>query len=677
LAEQRRSRRFLPADPRVEEPYRLTPQLALRVAVLGFVALAVFAVLFLRLWALQVLSGTKYRVEASANRVRTIQIQAPRGTIVDSSGHVLVTNTLGTSLELLPPDLPKGTAARLREFEAVSRIAGVPVAAITAQLRRYADEPLTPIVLAASISRGEYDYFNERQFEFPGIELAQTYERSYLHTSLAAQVLGYVGPITPAELGAAAKEGYQPQDVMGQAGLEASYDRYLKGTDGSAEVTVDSLGQPTGPVETTVLPEPGNTLRLTLDLSLQRAAEGALRYGINLAHSTPDGTYADGGAIVALDPRTGAVLAMASNPTYHPSAFVTRNPRQLAPLLDPKPAAARNYPATNRAIDEGYPPGSVFKPVTALAAMEENILSPTQTIWCTPSFTFYQELFTNWDPYSDQLMELPQALAESCDTYFYRVGALFYKLPASLGPTLQKWAAKFGFGADTGIDIGPQDAGILPTPAWRCHAYGGPALPTLADVAGESSCDTLERTWKPGYEVQLAIGQGDLLVTPLQMARFYAMIANGGELVTPHIAEDIETPSGDGGPPQVLRDLATQQPTPTGVSQTALAAVQDGLYDGVHSPLGTSYGVFGQFPIPVAGKTGTAQLEVSVPGSPHPLELNQSWWCGYGPFADPALVVCAVIENGGHGGTAAAPAALKVFEKYFHKSAVVTPHISD
>jgi penicillin-binding protein 2 len=677
LAEPRRSRRFLPADPRVEEPYRLTPQLALRVAVVGFVALAVFAVLFLRLWALQVLSGTKYRVDASANRVRTIQIQAPRGTIIDSSGHVLVTNTLGTSLELLQPDLPKGTAARQRELAAISRVAQVPAAKITAELRRFVDEPLTPIVLSASIPRDEYDFFKERQFEFPGVELAQTYERSYPYNSLAAQVLGYVGPITSAELAAAAKEGYQPQDVMGQAGLEASYDRYLKGTDGSAEVTVDSLGQPTGPVETTVLPEPGNTLRLTLNVGLQRAAEGALRYGINLAHATPDGTYADGGAIVALDPRNGAILAMASNPTYHPSAFVTRNPKQLAPLLEPKPAAARNFPGTNRAIDVGYPPGSVFKPVTALAAMEENILSPTQTLWCTPTFTFYQQLFQNWDPDSDQLMELPQALAESCDTYFYRVGALFYKLPATLGPTLQKWASKFGIGAETGVDIGPQDAGILPTPAWRCHAYGGPALPTLAVVAGDRSCDTLARTWKPGYEVQLAIGQGDLLVTPLQMARFYAMIANGGSLVTPHIAEDIETPSGDGGPPQILRDLATQQLTPTGISQTALAAVQDGLYDGAHSALGTSYGVFGQFPVAVAGKTGTAQLDVSVPGFPHPLELNQSWWCGYGPFDHPTIVVCAVIENGGHGGTAAAPAALKVFEKYFDKSAVVTPHISD
>jgi len=161
------------------------------------------------------------------------------------------------------------------------------------------------------------------------------------------------------------------------------------------------------------------------------------------------------------------------------------------------------------------------------------------------------------------------------------------------------------------------------------------------------------------------------------MARFYSLIANGGALVTPHLAQDIETPGGDGGSPQILRDLATQQPTPSGVSSAALAAVQAGLYAGTHSPLGTSYGVFGQFPVAIAGKTGTAQKLIDIPGFPNPLELNQSWWCGYGPFDKPTIVVCAVIENGGHGGTAAAPAALQVFEAYFHKHGLITPHISD
>ncbi len=666
MAEVERPRRFLPADPRVEGPYRLTPQVALRVAALGVVAVAVFAVLFLRLWALQVLSGTRYVLQASDNTVRTIEIPAERGTIVDRAGHVLVKSVAQWDLELWPADLPKTWPAERAELSAVATAAQLPLSQILAQMRASAYDPSIPIVLARSVRTAERAYFGERQANYPGIELVSSYVRNYPFGSLAAQLLGYVGPISAAELPAAESEGYQPQDVMGQAGLEGSYDRYLRGTDGTAQVNVDALGQPSGPPRETSLPVPGNTLRLTIDVGLQRAAEHALTAGIALAHGTTDGTYADGGAIVALDPHTGAVLAMASSPTYEPSAFVTRDVRRLAPLLDPQVAAAMHSPGLNRAIDVGYPPGSVFKPVTALAAMEEGILTPSENLDCTASFSFYQEVFNNWDPYVSQWMALPTALAQSCDTFFYQVGARFYKLPAGEGPTLQNWASRFGFGADTGIDVGPEDPGLVPTPTWRCKAFSGPA-----------TCTNIDQVWKPGYEVQLAIGQGDLLVTPIQMARFYAMIANGGSLVTPHLAEDVETSSGDGSQPQVLRDLATQQAVATGVNPAYIQAVQQGLYEGTHNPLGTSYGVFGQFPVPIAGKTGTAQKLIAVPGYPAPLELNQSWWCGYGPFDSPTLVVCAVIENGGHGGTAAAPAALQVFENYFQRQGIVTPHISD
>jgi penicillin-binding protein 2 len=669
LAEAARPRRFLPGDPRVEEPYRLTPQLALRVAILGGVALAVFAVLFLRLWALQVLAGSKYRAEASNNRVRTIQIDAPRGMIVPRNWQpgqpALVENVLGTSLELWPADLPKNRHARLHELSALSMVANIPLRHVLAEIKPAESNPLTPVVLRRGIHSDQIDYLEEHQLEFPGVQLADSYLRSYPYRSLAAQLLGYVGPISTSELKAAKHEGYQPQDVMGQAGIEQSYDRYLKGKDGTDELTVDSLGRPTSPIQATVLPEPGNTLRLTIDLPLQRAAEEALRSGIAIARTSGE-TYADGGAIVALDPHTGAVLALASNPTYQPSVYVGRDPAKLAPLQNEKVAAAKNFPGLDRAIDGFYPPGSTWKPVTALSAMEEGILSPTASLDCTPDFSFYGQIFNNWDPYVDQPMELTQALAESCDTYFYRVGAEFYALPASRGATLQNWASRFGFGAPTGIDIGPENPGLVPTPDWRCKAFGGPPCRGYID-----------RVWKPGYEVQLAIGQGDLEVTPIQMARFYAMIANGGEMVTPHIAQDVEAPSGDSGTTQVLRELATQQPTPSGVDPTYLQAVQNGLYAGTHSIYGTSYGVFGQFPIPIAGKTGTAEKDVTLPGYPNPVKLNQSWWCGYGPFDNPSIVVCAVIENGGHGGTAAAPAALRVFESYFHKQGVTTSHISD
>jgi penicillin-binding protein 2 len=665
LASEPRSRRFLPGDPRVEEPYRLTPQLALRVAILGFVALAIFAVLFLRLWALQVLSGSKYLKEASDNRVRNISVDAPRGWIVDRNGHPLVKNTVGTSLVVWPADLPKYRKARVAELKQLSMVASIPVKEIVARMKPYAKNPLTPVVLRRGIHSDQYDYLKEHQAQFPGVDLAGSYLRSYPYKSLLAQALGYVGPINAQQLKAAKKAGYQPQDVMGQAGIEQSYDRYLKGKDGVDQLTVNSLGQPTSPITPTVAPTQGNTLRTTIDIRIQRAAERALADQIRAARTAGE-TYADGGAIVALDPRSGAVLAIASNPTYQPSVYVSRDSSKLAPLQDANVAAADNYPGLNRAIDGFYPPGSTWKPVTALAAMQEGILSSTESLQCTPSFSFFGQTFDNWDPYVDQPMELGQALAESCDTYFYRVGQRFYDLPSSRGATLQLWASRFGFGSDTGIDLGPENAGLVPTPDWRCRHFGGPPCAGYID-----------RIWKPGYEVQLAIGQGDLEVTPIQMARFYAMIANGGQMVTPHIAEDVETPTGDAGAPNVLRVLATQQPTPSGVDPAALQAVQQGLWLGTHSVYGTSYGVFGQFPVSIAGKTGTAEKDVQLPGYPNPVKLNQSWWCGYGPTEDPSLVVCAVIENGGHGGSAAAPAALQVFEAYFKKHGVTTSHLSD
>jgi penicillin-binding protein 2 len=667
LASEPRSRRFLPGDPRVEEPYRLTPQLALRVAILGFVALAVFAVLFLRLWALQVLSGSKYLREASDNRVRNISVDAPRGWIVDRYGHPLVENAVGTSLVVWPADLPRYRKARVAELNALSLVASMPVKEIVARMTPYAKDPLTPVVLRRGIqaTSDQYLYLKEHQRQFPGVELDGSYVRRYPHQSLLAQVLGYVGPIGPAQVTTAEKAGYQPQDVMGQAGIEQSYDRYLKGNDGVDQLTVNSLGQPTSPIKPTVVPTQGNTLRLTIDIHLQRAAERALASEIRAARVAGE-TYADGGAIVALDPRNGAVLAMASNPTYQPSVYVSRDASKLAPLLNAKVATEKNSPSLNRAIDGFYPPGSVWKPVTALAAMQEGILSPTESLQCTPSFTFYQQTFHNWDPYVDQPMELGQALAQSCDTYFYRVGQRFYDLPSNRGATLQLWASRFGFGSDTGIDIGPENQGLVPTPDWRCRHFGGPPCAGYID-----------RIWKPGYEVNLAIGQGDLEVTPLQMARFYAMIANGGQMVTPHMAQDVETQMGDQSQPDVLRVLATQQPTPSGVDPAALQAVQQGLWLGTHSVYGTSYGVFGQFPVSIAGKTGTAEKDVKLPGYPNAVKLNQSWWCGYGPTDNPSIVVCAVIENGGHGGTAAAPAALKVFETYFKKHGVTTTHLSD
>jgi penicillin-binding protein 2 len=654
----------------VEEPYRLTPQLALRVAILGFLALAVFAVLFLRLWALQVLAGNKYVAQANDNRVRTIQIDAPRGPILDSNGRTLVTNVPGTRVELWPADLPKRAAPRTAELERLSMVTGISVAELQAKVRANHGDPLTPVVLRYGVHADQISYIAEHQLDFPGVQLADSYLRKYPYQSVLAHVLGYVGPITAAEYKSLRKDGYQATDSVGQAGIEASYDAYLRGRDGTAQLTVDSRGRPTSPVELKVLPRAGNALRLTIDVSLQRAAERALKDGIRLAHA--DGQWAaDGGAIVAMDPRDGSILALASNPTYKPSVYVgRRDPSKLAPLQNPKVAAAKNFPGLDRAIAVTYPPGSTWKPVTALAAMEEHILQPYSSLLCSPTYTVKvgngaAQVFDNWTPYIDQWMDLKMALAESCDTYFYQVGMKFYDLPPNRGHPLQQWAERFGFGSPTGVDIQGEVPGLVPTPEWRRAAYAGPRFTEL------------DRTWKPGYSVQLAIGQGDLLVTPLQMTRFYAMLANGGELVTPHIAEDVEQATNDPKAPRILQRFGSEPPTPSGVDKQAIQIVRDGLYEATHATVGTSYGVFGNFPIPIAGKTGTAEKLVTPPGTTTPLKLNQSWWCGWGPFDKPTIVVCAVIENGGHGGVAAAPAALDVFESYFGKKAILTAHPSD
>jgi penicillin-binding protein 2 len=240
-------------------------------------------------------------------------------------------------------------------------------------------------------------------------------------------------------------------------------------------------------------------------------------------------------------------------------------------------------------------------------------------------------------------MDLPTALAYSCDTYFYRLGNRFYELPGDRGQPLQKWADRFGFGAGTGVDIAPQATGLVPTEAWRRQHFR----------------HLVDQLWKPGDSIQLAIGQGDLLVTPLQMARFYALLANGGRLVSPHLLDDVESPNGTPVPvpPQ-------SAPRPVGLDPAALQVVQKGLWEATHLPFGTSYSVFGKFPVSIAGKTGTAEKVVTLPG--YSGIQSQSWWCGYGPAESPTLVVCAVIENGGHGGTAAAPAAAQVFASYFH-----------
>jgi penicillin-binding protein 2 len=666
----RRLRRaeFLPPDERVEVPYRFTPKLALRVGVLGLIALAVFAVLLFRLWALQVLSGTHYLTEAQNNQIRTVRIEAARGEIVDTNGLPIVMNAPGTIVRIWPQDLPKTWTRELGELRRLANVLNMAPRQIVALLKGRAGDPLTPVTIKSAVHQPQASYILEHQDEFRGVDVHSTTLRHYPHQALAAHIIGHVGEISPQQL----KEkqyrtaGYQAGDRIGQGGVEGVYDSYLRGTDGLAQLRVDASGRPRGVFRPKQQPQAGDTLRLTIDLRLQQAAERAIKDGIKFAKASQCyGCWAsNGGAVVAIDPRNGAIRALASYPTFKPSVFVGRvDAKKLAAQgLTPQSAKKDNFPAIDRAISGLYPAGSTFKPITALAAMQEHIISPTDTLQCTGTYEAtvngrpVPPVFKNWDRNVNQPMDLPTALEASCDTYFYQLGFDFYNLPPDRGHPLQAWARRFGIGRPTGIDVPGEATGLLPTPEWRKRTFTRKTDPKYWQ---------LDRLWKPGDSIQLAIGQKDLQLTPLQLARVYAMIANGGKLVTPHVAKDVEQDTnGDG--PVILQRFAPSHPQSLGVDPGALAAVRDGLYRATHGANGTSTTVFGGFPIHIAGKTGTAEKVVTLPHEKVPTLVSQSWWCGYGPIESPELVVCALIENGGHGGTAAAPAALQVFQQYFH-----------
>jgi penicillin-binding protein 2 len=629
-------------------------------------ALAIFATLFLRLWSLQVLNGEQLLRASQNNQRRDIRVQAPRGPILDRNGEVLVTNVPGRAVQIWSSDLPKRRGVRLREIRALARVLDLPANQIGAAIRRHRHDPLTPIRIKDSASRAQVFYLEERAEDFRGVQIVPAYLRYYPNRELAAHVLGYVSEISKEQVAALRGQGYRGGDTIGQTGIESYYDRYLRGTAGLSQLRVDSLGRPISLVVPKVPAHPGNAVRLTLDVKLQKAAEEALRYGIDRARNSQcyGCWFSNGGAIVALDPHDGSIRALASAPTYRPSLFVGRVRQKALDVagLTPRTAKGANYPALDRGINAAYPPGSTFKPVTAIAAMQEHILQPFEPLACTGSYEKNGTTFKNWDPFVNEAMTLSTALARSCDTYFYQVGYRFYGMPPDRGPRLQAWASRFGFGQKTGIDLGAERSGLLPTPDWRKKTY------TKKTDPGHWQVDNL---WKPGDSIQLAIGQKDLLVTPMQMARFYAMIANGGKLVTPHLLLDVEQPSSNHNPGRAVPTPPAPAPEPTNVDAQALAVVRDGLFQATHATLGTSASIFGSFPVSISGKTGTAEKSID-PGDGIARIFNQSWWCGYGPSDSPDLVVCALIENGGHGGDAAAPAALKVFESFFGKQATQT-----
>ncbi len=610
----------------------------LRVGVLAAVTVGLFSVLTLRLWSLEILQGKRYAHAATQQTFRYLDFPAPRGLIVDAHGRLLAGVSGQLQLTADPSALglvgrngrwrPTGRGWRL--LRRAARVTGVPASRFSRRIARgWIKAPYAPAVLVRNLARPLAFYVEERAARYPGMSVTAVTERSYPQRALGSEFLGLLGEIGAPELKQSRFHGYGAGEVVGQSGVEAYYDRVLNRGFQRARLAVDSAGDPAGPLRPLPLRRRARTLELTIDARLQRAAERAIRDGIGFAHAAGH-LDASAGAAVVMNPRTGALYALASYPSFDQSASA-RDPQYLAHLLDPRNA---EVPLLDRATQGLYPAGSTFKPFVAEAALSAGLISPYSTLPCTGSLTVGNVVFHNVEAGINASLTLPQALSISCDTWFYRLGTAFYARQLASGSLdMQRWASRLGLGRRTGLDLPGEAAGVVPTPAWLRRTFSKP----------------WERIWYEGYSVNLSIGQGYLALTPLQLAVGYAAFANDGTVVTPHVAKAVLDPDG-----RLVRALRFPRRRVRLVDDWA---IRQGLFDAAHSSTGTSSSVFGSFPVSVAGKTGTAE---APPGSDH------SWYASWAPASNPRVVVVVLIEHGGFGVEAAAPAAREIYSTFFH-----------
>jgi penicillin-binding protein 2 len=638
----------------------LSPQLAVRVAIIGGFALAMFAIIFFRLWFLQVLSGDQYLAQASSNRTRDIAIPAQRGEMVDRTGSTLVESRQATAVQLDPAQLPASPAARQLVFNRLAgvlgismrpkrcRVAGQGVLVLSeidcAVAQEHATLPYANVTVKTDVSKAVHDYLAERQNEFPGVIEPQVYVRNYPLHDLAAQLFGTVGPINAGELHQPHFKGVSQNSIVGQTGLEYSYDHYLRGADGAERVQVNAAGQFTAELASN-LPVSGHTLKLSLDIHLQKAAEQALQDAIN--NNPP----ANAGAFVALDPRNGEVLAMGSNPSFDPNKFVKPLSSTAYAQLN---NASSNYPLIDRAIQSAYPTGSTFKGVTSVAALQSGNWNLSDTFNDTGQFHIGAETLYNAGHVANGSLDLVNAIRVSDDIFFYNLGAKLNVDPSKApdGGPLQHWARLLGIGQPTGIDVGGElvPPGTLPTPRWRADRN---RLELAYERKHHVKCCTISdlRPWSVGDNVNLAVGQGDLQASPLQLAVAYSAIENGGTIVRPHVGLQIEAPDGT-----VLQKIDPPPTRSVTIDQANLDAIRSGLHAAAQQAGGTSNDVFGSFPKPVYGKTGTAQ---------RPPFADQSWYVCYVPDPVRPILVAVTVEQGGFGAAAAAPAAREILSQWF------------
>ena len=610
---------------RKRRPPAEDPSTGVRLAILVTTVLVLFGILLFRLWFLQILSGDEFIAQADNQRLRTVRIEAPRGVIYDRDGEPLVANRAGLSVGILPMDLrsPDTVIPRL------ASVLGIPAEDIRAKLDKAGQDKYRVIIIKEDVPENPVvSYLLEHSLEFPGVRVEKSYLREYARGAFATHILGSVGEASYEDLEKEQFQALKPGAVLGKDGVEASYDSWLRGVDGTRTVEVDAAGVPKRVIQE-IQPLPGSNLVLTIDNDLQAVARAAVIDGIDRARK--DGfvnSYA--GVVVALDPRTGEVLAMTSYPDYDPSLWVGgMGAEDYAKLIDPR---AHN-PLFDRAIKGLYPAASTFKPFVAATALRSDLIDWTQVYADPGTFKRDQQVWRDWLPSGHGTVNLVQALAESCDVYFYNLGSLFYD---QTGSVLQEGLREFGFGKKTGIDLPGEYVGQVPDADWK----------------KEHGKTEIDRIWKPGDDVNLSIGQGDLLVTPLQLAMAFGAIANGGDILVPRVARQITDSTGN-----VTKQFETEVRSHVIINPEDLDAIRRGLRMVTNDPSGTAYGAFRGFPISVVGKTGTAEKK---PGD------DYAWFMGYAPADDPEILVVALVEQGGHGSSIAAPAVRRVLEAYFN-----------
>jgi penicillin-binding protein 2 len=572
--------------------------------VLGLIAVAAvgFVCLLGQLWYLQVLEGARLREMSEKNRIRVRPVAAPRGILFDRNGLALVDNRPAFTLSLIPRDMedPTNVLARL------AVLLKIPIAELQDSLARVPADSLRPVRVRRGLSLADVAKVEEWKLELPGVVVEVEPERVYPTSSFAAHLLGYVREVSEEQ----AKQGrYRRGDMIGQSGLERLLDEYLRGRDGGERIEVDALGRPVKVIQRDE-PRPGGQVITTVDRRIQEAAERVMA--------------GRAGSIVVMDPRTGDVLAMTSSPSFPLDRFTGNLDREAWNALMRDPA----HPLLNRALQGQYPPGSVFKLVVAAAGLQERVLTPMDRTYCNGEFSIGSHTFKDWLTGGHGHVDLRGAIVQSCDVFFYQAGL-------KVGPeAIARYARAFGLGAASGVDLPGEKIGLMPSPSWKRERFGRP--------------------WTAGETVNVAIGQGQVLVTPLQVARMFSAFANGGVLWKPRLIQRVEKADGS---------LAYAESTRMSGQVDLAPVIWDYLRQAMAGVVSEGTGIAAKVPgIAVAGKTGTAQ---TVSNSDSARGQDHAWFASFAPADDPQVVVVVLVERGGKGGQVAAPIAKQMYQAIF------------